>query len=247
MTSFVLIHGNSSTGAYWDRLRPLLHGSVLAPDLPGRREHPSDLMSLTIDDCVGAVCDAIERSALDDAAVVMAHSSGGLCVPGVARHLGSRCRHIVLSSASVPPDGGTGLDCMKPRHADGCRAAMAQARETDTAITSLDGMREPDPAQIRTSFGGDPLPDDLVTFMMDPQRRVPDSFNLYFQPVTWKGVPEVGITWIKNLRDRPIPVDLQETMISRLPRPPAIVEIDGGHIPSVTDSDEVASVLNALA
>jgi len=86
-----------------------------------------------------------------------------------------------------------------------------------------------------------------VTFMMDPQRRVPDSFNLYFQPVTWKGVPEVGITWIKNLRDRPIPVDLQETMISRLPRPPAIVEIDGGHIPSVTDSDEVASVLNALA
>jgi pimeloyl-ACP methyl ester carboxylesterase len=248
VADFLLIHGGTTTGSYWDRLCPLLRGQVLAPDLPGRRARLADLMNLTVDDCVAAACDDIDGAELGDRVVVMAHSSGGLCVPGAARHLGSRCCHIVLSSASVPPDGGTALDCMKPRHAEGVRAVMAHARETGAAVTTLDGaMRDPDPERIRVSYGGDPLPDELVSFMADPERRVPDSFNVYFQPVSWAGVPEVGITWIKNLRDRAIPVDLQEEMIGRLPRPPRVVEIDGGHIPSVTRPEAVATVLNALA
>jgi len=245
MASFVLIHGGTTTGAYWDRLRPLLHETSIAPDLPGRRRRPADLMTLTIEDCVAAVCESVDHSDLDDHVVVMAHSSGGLVVPGVARHLGDRCAHISLSSASVPPDGGTGLDCMKPHHADGCRAMMEHARDTGTTVTTLDSMGEADPVRIRTAYGGDPLPDELVDYMTDPERRVPDSYNTYFQPVTWQEVPEVDITWFKNLRDRAIPVELQETMLGRLPRSPAIVEIDGGHIPSVTDPQLVADVLNA--
>ncbi len=245
MTSFVLIHGGTTTGAYWDRLRPLLQGTTIAPDLPGRRDRPADLMTLTLDDCVEAVCESIDGSVLGDAVVIMAHSSGGLVVPGVARHLGSRCAHIALSSASVAPDGGTGLDCMKPHHADGCRAMMEHARETGATITTLDGMREADPERISTAYGGDPLPDHLVDYMIEPQRRVPDSYNVYFQPVTWQGVPETTLTWFKNLRDRSIPVELQETMLSRLPHPPRIVELDGGHIPSVTHPGSVAEILNS--
>lgn len=244
-TDVVLIHGGSTTGGYWDRLRPLIEHRTIAPDLPGRRDRPADLFDLTVDDCVTSVIRDLDRLDLAPRVVLMAHSSGGLTVPGVARHLGDRLAHIVLSSASVPPNGGNGLDCMLPRHAAGCRALQAKVRRDGSA--SIDLRRRVDPEAIRTAYGGDPLSDEIVEYMCAPERRVPESFNVYFQPVTWGGVRDVGITWLLNLRDRVIPIELQRTMIGRLPTAPHIVETDAGHIPSVTHPELVAGTVARAA
>ncbi len=117
--SLVLLHGGGTTARFWDRLLPYLDRPAIAVDLPGRADRPADLATLSVDDEVESVVADVERAEIDDPLTLVAHSSGGLVVPGVVAALGTRVGAIVLNAALVPPEGGCGVECMKPRHARG--------------------------------------------------------------------------------------------------------------------------------
>jgi pimeloyl-ACP methyl ester carboxylesterase len=232
--TYVLVHGGASTARFWDRLVPVLDGPALAVDLPGRGARPADLPTLTVDDEVASVVADVLAASLDDV-VLVAHSSGGLVVPGVVAGLGGRVRRIVLNAASVPPEGGTGLDCMKPRH----RSGVEQAR--DAGMPMVTPGPPSDPETLRESYGGDPLDDDTLAFVAE--RIVQDTMNHYFQPVRWSLAAGVPVTYVVNERDRAVPVELQEEMLGRLPSPPRAVRLDSGHIPAVTMPDAFAAAV----
>jgi len=242
LTTFVLIHGGGTTARFWDRLVPELGHPHLAVDLPGRGPKPAELATLTVHDVVVSVLADIAAHHLGDELVLVAHSSGGLVVPGVVRDLDDRVRRIVLSSASVPPEGGCGLDCMKPGH---------RAR-TEAAYAWADGERAPVPSSqppedsemLREAYGGR-LDDETLAFMADPVRSVPDSLNVYRQAVSWAGL-DVPVTYVRAARDRPVPPGLQDDMIANLPGPTTVVRWDCGHIPAVTRAPRFAELLNTL-
>ena len=225
----MLIHGGATTGRFWDRLAPLLPGTVFAPDLPGRGAKPADLEQLTVEECVASIVDDVGQP--DDDVVLVAHSSGGLFVPGVARALGKPVRSIVLNAASVPPDGGCGLDCMKPSHRQ--RIEAAPSRVTP-------GPPD-DPEAFRNAYG-EPLDDESLAFVLDPARFVHDSMNVYFQPLSWRGLESIPVTYVKNKRDRPVPPELQVEMASRIPWS-RLVEIDSGHVPAITAPEKLAALI----
>jgi pimeloyl-ACP methyl ester carboxylesterase len=181
--AYLLIHGGGTTGRYWDRLRPHLDRPALAVDLPGRADRPADLATLTVDDEVASVVADLRTADLDPPVVLVAHSSGGLVVPGVVAALGELVAHVVLNAALVPPDGGCGLDGMKAQHREGLVAAVEAATSTGTMIT-LPGPPA-DPESFRTASGGDPLDDDTLAYVVDPVRCVEDTVHHYFQPVHW--------------------------------------------------------------
>jgi pimeloyl-ACP methyl ester carboxylesterase len=239
--TYVLIHGGGSTSRFWDRLLPLLDHPALAVDLPGRGSKPADLATLTVDDEVASVVADIEAAGIDDPIVLVAHSSGGLVVPGAVAALGERIARVVLNAALVPPEGGCGLDCMKPNHREGLALAVEQARRDGTSIT-LPGPPA-DPEAFRQTYGGDPLDDETLAYVVDPVRCVPDTVHHYFQPISWKAAAGVPVTYIVNERDRPIPTATQDDMILRLPRPPEVVRLDSGHVPAVTIPQRFAEVL----
>jgi pimeloyl-ACP methyl ester carboxylesterase len=244
--TLVLLHGGAMTGAYWDLLVAELRHPALALDMPGRAGKPADPMELTVDECVASLAADVEAAGVDDV-VLVSHSSGGLFTPGLAAALRPRVRHIVFDAASVPPDGGLGLESMKASHRERVIEAMEAARR-DGWVLQTPGPESPD--KVRVAYGGDDLTDEQVEFVNDPSRCVRDSMNIYFQPVSWDGVGDVPLTYIKHLRDRPTPLALQEELIGRLRamgRDPAIVELDCGHIPAVTNPGQLAELLDSIA
>jgi pimeloyl-ACP methyl ester carboxylesterase len=243
--SFVLIHGGGTTGRFWDRLVPLLDRPALAVDLPGRAGKPGDFATLTVGEEAASVIADVEAAGIEPPTVVVAHSSGGLVVPEVVSALGDRVQHIVLNAASIPTEGGCGIDCMQERHRESVRTALARSAEDGGALTTP-GPPD-DPEKFRTAYGGEPLDDASLAFVVDPVRCVPDTMHHYGQPVHWSLVGDVPVTYLTTRRDRPVPHDLQLEMIGRLPRPATVVELDTGHIPAVTDPERfAAAVLDAV-
>ena len=239
--TYVFVHGGGSTARFWDRLLPCVDGPALAVDLPGRNGKHADLATLSVDDEVASVIADIEAAPIADPIVIVAHSSGGLVVPGVVTGLGDRVARIVLSAALVPEEGGCGIDCMKPRHREGLVASVEAARRDGTVIT-LPGPPA-DPESFRDAYGGDPLDDDTLAFVLDPLRCVPDTVHHYFQPVHWSAAAHVPVTYVLNTRDRPIPSETQEAMVKRLPSTTKVLRFDTGHLPPVTHPHEFARVL----
>ncbi len=239
--TIVLIHGGGTTARFWDRLVPHLEGAVVAVDLPGRADRAADLATLSVDDEAASVVADIETRAPEGPLTIVAHSSGGLVVPGVVSALAGRVRSIVLNAALVPAEGGCGIDCMKERHREGLVLALAAAESEGRRIT-LPGPPA-DPESFRHAYGGDPLDDETLAFVVDPVRCVEDTVHHYFQPVHWSKAAGVPVTYVLNERDRPVPPGTQEEMAQRLPGPATVIRVDSGHLLPVTSPATFAGLL----
>jgi pimeloyl-ACP methyl ester carboxylesterase len=237
----VLIHGGGATANFWDRLMPLLNQEAFAVNLPGRADRPTDLATLSVDEEVASVVRDIEATCADGPITLVAHSSGGLVVPGVVSALKPRVNWVVMNAALVPTEGGCGIDCMKERHREGLLAALRDAENAGRTIT-LPGPPE-DPESFRHTYGGDPLDDETLAFVVDPLRCVEDTVHHYFQPVHWSLAAGIPVTYVINEQDRPIPPGMQHEMAHRLPAPMAVVRIASGHLLPVTAPTIFAEIL----
>lgn len=241
--TYLLIHGGASTGRFWDRLVPHLDAEALAIDMPGRNGKPGDLGTLSVDREVASIVADVDAAGIADPVVVVAHSSGGLDVPGVVAALGDRVRHVVLSAALVPPEGGMGIDCMKAKHREGLVWAVGEAEKQGTPI--ITGGPPADPESFRTAYGGDPLDDETLAYMVDPARCVRDTVHHYFQQINWSVIAGVPVTYVLNEHDRPLPVEIQEQMVANVPTLAELVRLDTGHIPPVVQPEHFAAIVGA--
>jgi len=111
--SYLLVHGGGMAASSWDRLVPLLDGTVVAPDLPGRGSRADvDITTVTLSDCADAVVAAADG--LDDITLV-GHSMAGVSLARVMPRLASRLHHVVFLAAVVPEDGTRVLDQIDPQ------------------------------------------------------------------------------------------------------------------------------------
>jgi hypothetical protein len=156
--------------------------------------------------------------------------------------LGGRVRRVLLIAASVTEDGGTGWDCMKPRHAERARSVLAAARQGGTrAVTPSD---PPPPDVARTSWGT-ALTDEQIAFVTHPSRWISDTYNFYEEPLDWSAVRELPRSYVLTVLDRAVPAELQEKMAARQAFP--LVPLASGHLPHVTMPDVVAALCDGAA
>jgi pimeloyl-ACP methyl ester carboxylesterase len=241
--SIVLIHGGATNAGHWDLVVDRMTHPVIAVNLPGRADRPADPGTVTMEDAVKSVVADIDAAGFENV-VLVAHSSGGLVLPGLAAALDGRVTHIVFVSASIPPEGGNGLDCMKEKHRRSMEQLRKYSAETGNVITTP--PEPPEAEKLRDSYGGPPLTDAQLAFVRDPSRWVADTYNYYFAPADWDAAKRIERTYILNLRDRAVPLELQERMIARLPGTKTI-SLDAGHVPAVTMPGVLAGILDGIA
>ena len=172
----VLIHGGPAPPGSWDRLLPYLDGATLTVDLPGRRSRPADLATLSVDVEVTSVTAHVEDAAAPGPGIVVAviRRQAFWC-PASSPPYAARVGAVVLNAALVPAEGGCGHRSRQERHRDGLRMAVAAAEKEGRTIT-LPGPPA-DPEAFRRVYGGDPLDDETLAFVVHPERSVPDTVH----------------------------------------------------------------------
>lgn len=234
--TFVLVHGGGFAGSCWDEMVPLLTGTVLAVDLPGRGRHPQDLGSVTISDFINSVIDDIVAEDLSDITLV-GHSMAGLTLPGVAEHIPERLSHLAFVSCSVPPDGAPLIDVLGDLSPAVHEVA---AKIGDNAVDSEGGLH---PDLFVAMFCNDMDERQTASTLA---RRVPESFKVLSDPTDLTGLRHpIPRTYVRLARDASITIDAQNKMITNLGAV-NIVDLDAGHMAMISRPHELAAILNSL-
>jgi pimeloyl-ACP methyl ester carboxylesterase len=231
----VLVHGGTLTSTMWDPVRSHLASPSIAVDLPGRRYKPADLAEVTIGEWVTSVVTDIEQAGLGEV-VLVGHSSGGYVLPGVAAALASRpvpvLRGLVFVSATVPADGERPLDYLR----DDIRALANDHRERTLASArgrTIGGLRPGEP----------PIETDLEIVENEPRLGLEAPLVL-FEQVSWTGFPaSVPRVYVRALRDRVIPPELADRMITAMGGA-TVIDLDAGHRSYETNPAELAAVID---
>lgn len=237
--SVVLLHGGGTTARQWDLVTERMTAPAIALDVPGRGDRPADVERLTLPEALDSLAADVGSA---EPVVLVAHSSGGLLVPGLINRLGQRVRRVVLIAASVTEDGGTGMDCMKPRHAERLRAMRAAAqRGLARAATPAD----PPPAERARTAWGTSLTDEQIAFAIHPSRWVSDTINFYDEPLDWSAVRELPCSYVLTVHDTAVPPKLQAVMAARAAA--GVVPLAAGHLPHVTLPEVIAALCDGAA
>lgn len=227
--SYLLVHGGGMAASSWDRLVPLLDGTVVAPDLPGRGTRADvDITTVTLSDCADAVVAAAQG--LNDITLV-GHSLAGVSLARVMPRLADRLHHVVFLAAVVPEDGTRVLDQIDP-----------QVRVyVEESIAGGIYHQERDPA--REILCND-LDAEQSEWVLD--RIVPDSAALLAEPVDLSGLAtNVPRTYVRTELDRCYVPELQDKSIPRVGGGVRILPT--GHMPMVSRPAELARLLHSIA
>ena len=234
--TFVLVHGGGFAGSCWDEVVPLLSGTVLAVDLPGRGRHPRDLGSVTVSDFVDSVTDEIVAQDLRDVTLV-GHSMAGVTLPGVAERIPDRLSHLAFVSCAVPPHGTPLADVLGDLSPAVHEVA---ARIGDDAVDSEGGVH---PELFIAMFCNDMDERQTASTLA---RRVPESFKVLSDPTDLTGLRHpIPRTYVRLARDASITLEAQNTMIANLGAV-NVVDLDAGHMAMISQPRELAAILNSL-
>jgi pimeloyl-ACP methyl ester carboxylesterase len=235
LPALVLVHGGGLAADSWDltveeihRLAPEL--TVLAPDMPGRRNKAGNLRELTIADYVDSLVGDIESARLGNV-IIVGHSIGGMPLPGVVAKLGApRVREMVFVAALLPPEGTSIVDSSPWLSATMARRAAKKNVPSETPkwmarFVYLNGV----PSLRRRFMTG---------------KLYAESLRILTEKMSRRGMPDdIPRTWILTLRDRALAPKVQRKYIEALGGVQTLVEVDTCHMLMVSEPERLANIL----
>ena len=228
--TLVLVHGAGHTSLVWQRVQDHLHYPSVAVDLPGRRNRPADITTVTIDDAARSVANDLADTTTGPL-VLVGHSVSGIVLPALASRLAGRVQHLVFVAGLSAPEGCAVMDTVRPGHREGGAQHLADMRERYQGhMLAPDGQSATVPA-------------------IDDVKLVAaiESLNFMNQTMSWAGVaPELERTFVRCLRDPIQPRELQARLIENCAAS-SVIDIDAGHTPAVGAPGELAAILDRIA
>ena len=235
LPTLVLVHGGGMAADSWEltfeeihRLAPEL--TVLALDMPGRRNKPGDLREMTIADYVAPLVGDIESAGVDDI-VIVGHSMGGMMLPGLITKLGAaRVREMIFAAAFLPPEGTSIVDSSPWLIARVARRIAKKNVPTET------------PKWMARFVFLNGVPSHRRRFMTG--KLYAESLRILTEKVSRRGMPdEVPRTWILTLGDRALAPKVQRRYIEALGGVQTLIEMDTCHFMMISEPERLASIL----
>jgi pimeloyl-ACP methyl ester carboxylesterase len=235
--TFVFVHGGQHTGAGW---KPTVDAigrvdadqKTLAVDLPGRRDEPGDLATLTIEQCVQSVVRQIDEAGADKV-ILVGHSMAGITLPGVASALGEdRVHSMVYLACCVPPQGKNVMSTLK-WPVSWIAGAMSKFAKVSKPM--------PGPA-AKWMFANGMTKEQQAVVVSE---LVSESSVVTKEPVDRSTMPDLPTTWILTLQDNSLKPNLQRDFIANLGNVDEVVEIDTCHNAMASEPDQLAEILLA--
>jgi pimeloyl-ACP methyl ester carboxylesterase len=235
--ALVLVHGGGLAADSWEltvneihRLAPEL--TVLALDMPGRRNKPGDLREMTLADYVDSLVGDIESAGSQDL-VIAGHSIGGMPLPGVVTKLGAaRVRETIFAAALLPPEGTSIVDSSPWLSATMARRAAKKNVPGKTPrwmarFVYLNGV----PSHRRRFMAG---------------KLYAESLRILTEKMSRRGMPnDIPRTWILTGQDRALAPKVQRKYIEALGGVQTLIEIDTCHMVMVSEPERLAEILVA--
>jgi pimeloyl-ACP methyl ester carboxylesterase len=235
LPALVLVHGGGLAADSWDLTIGQIHRSapeltVLALDMPGRRNKPGDLREMTIADYVDSLVGDIESAGLEDI-VIVGHSMGAMPLPGVVTKLGApRVREMIFAAALLPPEGTSIVDSSPWLSATMARRAAKR------------NVPGPTPKWMARFVYMNGVPSHRRRFMTD--KLYAESLRILTEKVFRRGMPDdIPRTWIMTLRDRILAPKVQRRYIDGLGGVQTLIEIDTCHMLMVSEPQRLAEIL----
>jgi pimeloyl-ACP methyl ester carboxylesterase len=233
MSRFVLVHGSWHGAWVWDRVVPLIESAghaVEALDLPGRGADPRPPATITLDDHVARVLEAVDAG--PDPAILVGHSFGGFVISHVAEAAPDRVELLVYLAAFLLRPGETVLDV---------------ARSIPPLVPHLDVREDEGLVAVRPDAAGEVFYNDCsaddsawAAARLVPEALAPRRTPAAVSEDRFGRVPRV---YVETNRDRGLQPELQRRMYSASPCR-EVAALDSGHSPFLSMPDRLASLLD---
>ena len=233
----VFVHGGSHHAGCWNDTisaaraqRPAIR--VATVNMPGRLDEPGDLATLTIEQCVAACGEQIDRARRDGEDVVLiGHSLAGVLMPGLARRLkAGSVRRAIFVASCVPPPGRCVVDTLPA----GLHWLVRRIVRRTPVIDAVPWV------VLRFFFGN-----GTTRAQRDRIRSFTcaESAALLVEVPTATWPKSIASTWILPTRDRAQPAFTQRRSMAALGGVTDVRTIDAGHELMITAPRELARVL----
>ena len=231
----VLVHGGGLAADSWQLTVEEIHQlapdlTVLALDMPGRRNKPGDLREMSIADYVDSLAGDIESAGLNDI-VIVGHSMGGITLPGVVTKFGAaRVRETIFAAAFLPPEGTSIVE-----------SSPWLIRTVARRIAKKNVPTETPKWMARFSFLNG-VPSHRRRFLAG--KLYAESLRILTEKVSRHGMPDdIPRTWVLTLRDRALSPKVQRKYIEALGGVQTLIEINTCHLLMVSEPERLANIL----
>lgn len=109
--TMILLHGAWHTHVCWQPIIPLLEAQgyqILAPDLPGHGQDPSDLKSISLTTYVDFTIHLINQCS--DPVILVGHSMAGIILSQVGEAIPEKIQQLIYVAAFLPKSGESLFD-----------------------------------------------------------------------------------------------------------------------------------------
>ena len=237
---FVFVHGAFGGAWCWQPVIEALEAAghtAEAFDLPGGGDDQTPVEGVTLESCAERVCAVLAQRS--EPAVLVGYRMGGAVVTQAASNCPERVTALVFVAAFMPANGQSLLDLT---HLPEGKDDMVQANiviEGEPPVATL----PKEAAMVAVFSGCDDAQAAWGAGRLRPQPVAPFATPVSVDEAVLAAIPRF---YVLTERDNSIPVALQRRMIREHPCV-KVVELDTGHAPFFSATDELVAALVDVA